>query len=87
MEIYGFFSIMFTACINTDGMLTSNIHGDDRRSNGAIFQLFELGSFWNSNDWTYVILPLYHQMKMENSYLITFLHNDRMQLSQFTNSW
>lgn len=45
MEIYGFFSVIFTACINTDGVLASNIHGVDGRSNGAIFQLFESGSW------------------------------------------
>jgi len=44
MEIYGFFSIIFTACTDTDRVLTSNTHGVDRRSNGAIFQLFESGS-------------------------------------------
>jgi hypothetical protein len=44
MKIYGFFSIIFTACTDTDGVLTSSIHGVDRRTNGAIFQLFESGS-------------------------------------------
>jgi hypothetical protein len=43
MEIYGFFCIIFTACTDTDGVLTNNNHGVDRRSNGAFFQLFQAG--------------------------------------------
>jgi hypothetical protein len=45
MEIYGFFCIIFTACTDTGGVPTSNIHSVDGRSNGAIFQLFESGSW------------------------------------------
>jgi hypothetical protein len=37
------FSVLFIACVDTDGVLISNIHGVDQRSDGALFQLFGPG--------------------------------------------